>query len=649
MDFTVVWSPSLMHQLEGPSRYKQVFQMTRRSPFLLLLMLAFQVLAGATHAADVPRLTGLAVLEDPQGSATIDEIARAPDSRFKPLPSGSLAAGYTHSALWLRFSIQAPAGEWWLDVLPPYLDDLRLYVPEPPGSGKFIEHRAGDGLPYGMRELEYRGFVFKLRHHDEAPRTYYLRLKTTSSAIVVPRLWSPDAFYSRSSLELGLLMASLAIMATVLLLNVNALFWQPDPLTPWFLAFLAALSANFVGVTGTGYQYLFPDSPTFNFHFIGVTAFLAIAFGNAFYQRLFKVDRQQPIVLTVYRIAFWLPIAALLLIPLGRFSEAMSWLASTVLPMNLLGTFLAFRLWRRDTAGGGMVLLANLTSMIGIFFVMLNLQGVISGGFAVLHGMQIASLGSILALQLAVGARHREQREASLRAQEEACRAERDLVKEREVRVQQGRFLAMLAHELRTGLSVLSMVVGGEQLPPRKAASAERALKGMNEVIERSLQAERLLDGSLRDARQPCRIAELVGEVVEECRVPGGVHVRLAARPVIVTDEKLLRIILANLIDNALKYGAPDSAVEVSLTTGASPEADACIEVVNLIGPAGVPDGARLFEKYYRSDRAQGVSGSGLGLYLSAHLARLIDVTLRYRCEQGRVIFSLHMPLGQVA
>ena len=613
---------------------------------LVLFFVAAQAFSCAVRAANPPALLGTAVLEDPQGSATVEDVARAPQSNFRPLPNGSLAAGYTRSALWLRFTIQAPPGEWWLDVLPPYLDDLRLYVPDPDRPGRFVERRAGDSLPFGMREVAYRGFVFKLRHDNDAPRTYYLRLKTSSSAIVVPRLWSPDAFHAQSNLGVGLLMTGLAIMATVFLLNVNAWFWQPDPLTPWFLVFLAALFANFVGVSGVGYQYLFPDAPGLNFYFIGVTAFLSIAFGNAFYQRLFRVDRQQPIVLTVYRIAFWLPITALVLIPLGYFSQAMSWLAGTVLPMNLLGTFLAFRLWRRATAGGSMMLVSNLISMFGIFFVMLNLKGVVAGGFAMLHGMQIASLGSILALQLAVGARHREQHEAKLKAQEDARSAERDLIREREVRRQQGRFLAMLAHELRTGLSVLSMVVGGEHLPPRKAASAERALKGMNEVIERSLQAERLLDGTLRDARQPCRIAELLKEVVEGSRNPNRVQVRLLAEPVLETDANLLRIILGNLVDNALKYGLPDSAVAVSLTAGAGPAAEARIEVVNLTGPAGVPDESHLFEKYYRADKAQGISGSGLGLYLSAQLAHLIDARLLYRSEQERVIFSLHMPIG---
>ncbi len=135
--------------------------------------------------------------------------------------------------------------------------------------------------------------------------------------------------------------------------------------------------------------------------------------------------------------------------------------------------------------------------------------------------------------------------------------------------------------------------------------------------------------------------------MVEGCRLPKRVHVRFAARPVLEIEEKLLRIILSNLVDNALKYGAPESSVEVSLTTASDPGAEACIEVSNLIGPAGAPDGARLFEKYYRSDRAQSVNGSGLGLYLSAQLAALIDATLRYRSEQGKVVFSLHMPLGQ--
>ena len=145
----------------------------------LLLLLAF----GLPFAAQAQPIAvqNLAVLVDADGSETIASVS-APEAaqRFTPL-DGLLSAGYTRKVHWLRFSVQAPAtGLWWLEVMPPFLDDLRLFTPD--GAG-FAERRSGDRLPFASREEDYRGFIFKLALADSAPHTYYLRLQTTSTSL----------------------------------------------------------------------------------------------------------------------------------------------------------------------------------------------------------------------------------------------------------------------------------------------------------------------------------------------------------------------------------------------------------------------------------------------------------------------------------
>lgn len=585
---------------------------------------------GSTAA---PLLHDLAVLEDPAGTETIESIAAADPARFKPLPGNSFAGGYTRSAYWLRLTLDAPAGETWLEALPPILDDLRLYVPDPARPGMFLERHQGDTLPFDTRELDYRGFLFKLHPPATGSMTLYLRVQSTSSLMLLLRARAPERFTAGTALEYGLLMASIAILLTVLLLNVNAWFWLRDPLTPWFIAYLLALIALMSGNAGLLHQFIYPDSASANNGVVNFASLGTMAFGHAFYRRLFGVDRGQPLLYWIYQIAFWAPFLGVPTVLASYYSETMQVLTTTVLPMTLLGCVLSVRLWRRGTPGGGMMLLANLISMAGIAAFILFLRGSVAGGFVMLHGLQIATLGSALALQLAVGTRTRALREERIQVEQEA-RHERDM------RVQQGKFLAMLAHELRTSLSVLQMAVGQQPMAPKAIASAERAMAAMSEVIDRSIQAEKLADGQLNIERLPCDIASLVEIAVADSCDPARIHAHIEVRPTRETDCRLLRIVIANLVDNALKYGKAGTLVTVDLGTE---ENRLRLRVSNEVGSAGAPDSARVFDKYYRAPQAHEISGSGLGLHIAAVLARLLGGELRYLPAGERVDFELRL------
>ena len=581
------------------------------------------------------------MLEDKSGTENIHSIALA--SGFRPLPGGAFAAGYTRSVHWLRFTVSAPAGEWWLDILPPYLEDLRLYEPDPAQPGSFIERRGGAAFPFDQREVDYRGHVFKLHHADDGPRTYYLRLATTSTSIVVPRIWAPEAFFANATLEVGLLMATLAVLLLAMLLNFNSWFWLREGLTLWFIAYLVSLSVNFMSNDGFVQQYLAPSLPEANIYAIRVSGLCSVAFGYAFYRRLFMIERSQRFLFWLYEANFCLPLLALVLLPFGYYTETMPLITTILLPMTLVGTWLAFRQWRRKYVGGAMMLVANLTTQLGILLFALNIKGGIAGGFFLLYSLQLSSLGTILALQVALAMRLSSQRQDRQQALEAVRLAEIVVKSERDLNAQQGMFLSMLSHEMRNGLSVLRMAIAFQPMPPKTIGIAERAIQVLSDVIERSLQSVRLVDGEVSLERQPCDVAGLVEAVAADSQNPERISIDFAARPTINTDPKLLHIILTNLIENALKYGAANGPVQLALTTEDRPPPNITIRVSNAIGLAGRPDPERVFEKYYRALQTQGYTGSGVGLHLASALARLLGGELRYLDEAEAVVFQLRV------
>jgi len=217
-------------------------------------------------------------------------------------------------------------------------------------------------------------------------------------------------------------------------------------------------------------------------------------------------------------------------------------------------------------------------------------------------------------------------------------------------RDEQDRFMAMLSHELKTPLSVLRMTLGlrsrpGGVISPTVRAHAQQAVQDMDAIIERCLEVDRLQQRRWHGSRQACQPAELLSELKTASYAPQRLVLSAPDLPRIITDTQLLRVALGNLIDNALKYAAPATPVQVS----ASPhthqgKSGVLFGVINTIGQAGLPDARKVFKKYYRSPGARSKTGSGLGLYLVRHIARRLGGWVRYTTDASQVQFEFWLP-----
>lgn len=606
----------------------------RERSFLNLLILLWVVLASADSRATIVPSYQLGAFKDPGGSLGITEVAEMDPVQFKPLPYGALSAGFTHDTFWFRLTVDAPKGEWWLDILPPVLDDLRLYEPDRTNPGSWLERRSGDMLPFSSRELPYRSFVFKLQHDNPGPRTYYMRLQTISASMLTTRLLSPPDFMATTTLEAGLMLATIAVVLIVAMLNLNNWLWLRDALSPWFIAQLLCLAGYFSTSGGFVAQYLLTDSPRLNFGVNTAFAFLLISTGNGMFRRLFSLDRQQqPILFWLFELSCWLPVIALPLALLGWQVEILPVFLLHSIFTNLVCCFVSVGLWRRGTTGSTALLLANLLTFAGIFISIAQVMGLIPGGVYVWQSMQFSSLASILAIHVSLGAHYRDLSRARQQAELQAKW-------EHDERVRQQEFLGMLTHELRNSLAVLRMSVGVQPMSSKSMVKAERAMISMGQVIDHAIEAARLADGKLVIEHAPCDFSSLVRDVIDCSLKPDLFKARLNPGIALETDAHLLRIIVTNLVDNALKYGKANTPIELSLGTSG---AQTCLRISNQIGSAGAPDPDQVFEKYYRAPKAFQITGSGLGLYITKELARLLGGEVLYRPTSNRVSFEVYL------
>ena len=211
-------------------------------------------------------------------------------------------------------------------------------------------------------------------------------------------------------------------------------------------------------------------------------------------------------------------------------------------------------------------------------------------------------------------------------------------------RNEQSNFMAMLSHELKAPLSVLRMSLGGS-LSANTRQHAQQSVQDMDAIVERCLQAERLQQQRYVPQLQSCDLNELLSERRTACDAPQRLVITADLMPAFTVDTQMLRMVLSNLIDNALKYAAPASLVQLSATRQShKAQPGILIRIDNTPGAAGHPDPRQVFKKYYRSPGAHSKTGSGLGLYLVHNVARQLGGWVRYVPNDSCVRFELWLP-----
>ena len=190
-------------------------------------------------------------------------------------------------------------------------------------------------------------------------------------------------------------------------------------------------------------------------------------------------------------------------------------------------------------------------------------------------------------------------------------------------------FIADAAHELRTPLAALTLQAQlAERAPdPTQRAEAFGELKGglqrATHSVQQLLTLARLEPGGGEPCPAPLNLGELAAQVIaDHLPLAEARRIDLGATPtgrpgMVSGDAEALRILIGNLIGNALRYTPPGGRVDVTTDENAD---GAFLEVCDS-GPGIPPDEReRVFDRFYR--RAQtGDAGSGLGLAIVRTIA----------------------------
>ncbi|HSS80245.1 MAG TPA: HAMP domain-containing sensor histidine kinase [Gaiellaceae bacterium] len=215
-------------------------------------------------------------------------------------------------------------------------------------------------------------------------------------------------------------------------------------------------------------------------------------------------------------------------------------------------------------------------------------------------------------------------------------------------------FVSIASHELRAPIAVVHGIAAtldarvdelpGEQLHALLGHLVVQTDR-LRDLADQLLDLSRIESGAAAGPPEPfdpgARLEELVPRIAGDRA--GDVHLLIEPGRTVVTDPVAFERVAANLILNALRYGAPP--VEVRL------ECDPCLLIVEDRGPGVAPAFVpHLFERFSRSDesRRSDATGSGLGLSIASAYAKALGGELAYEpAEPCGARFTLSLPAAR--
>ncbi len=630
--------------------------------FLWLVLFAGQLRADTTKQLNLGEDLPWLVFEDPDNKLTINEVSRRND--FQALPH-KLIAGHSKSAFWLRFKIPA-SGDWLLEAGLQHLDNVTVFIRQ---QQHWQDATQGDIHPFNERPIQYRHFLFNLEN-TSAGQIVFIKIHTAGSVNFEATLWRHIAFIEESNKKSLLAGIYFALYLPIIFM---ALVYGVSLRQPVFIAFaVTSIMALLLMATISGFavQFLWFNTPQIAHFSLGILLCSVISCSTILGGSVIETHRYWPrLDLYLKRICLLILLAGLTVFT-DYYSPIISGVFLTHVAIRFLFACLSFiQLWRRQRNAFYLLAIFSLEACSGLMFVLENL-GFLNQPWInmyiwhtnALFYMFIGYGILVQRLRHAETEKNRIQAAALLQSQqsEELLKkgiAERTgeleqvreslettLASERQMRLDQRQFIAMITHEIRNPLAVIDSAAFNleklfKNVPERYLRQIRQAVKRIVCLVDNCLAEDRLSNPEFKPQIARISPKQIIDEAVEI--VSGSAKHQLikqldALPKFIEADPTLLRIALSNLLDSVVKYAAPGIVAITGEVTGT-------LLVFSICDNGSGSDENLLATIFNRHDQGSNKRSSvELGLFLTQSIARLHGGDLSVsRSPEGGSCFQL--------
>jgi len=609
----------------------------------------------------------LSMLEDRGGQ--LDVKTALAQRGWQQATPALLNRGFTASAFWLRgtlYNSSDRAVTRWLSVGVVRLEDIRYYRLASDGVIPRETIFAGNRMPLDSRPIRAAMSVFPVTFAPGERIGFALRIQSRSAASMDVELWTPNAF--REDEERGAMgeMLMTGSMMTIALYTLILGIARRDRV---FLLLAGSVITDVIydlAFRGYLYRYVLSGGGELVLRAPSVIPAITTALFSAMAVAFAGLDRIAYWKWT-YRTLICACCLSSIWTALGDYRTSAGIAVSAVFLCNVVWVISMIDGWRRGFPNARLFLLAFAVDCTTLFLRLASICGLLPEKWGIGTGIAWDNLSVLLMMVLIVAGRSRQLQREQHRTQQ-ALLDERTRVQEHleravgerthelqaaliaadEANSAKSDFLARISHDLRTPLtSIIGFAdlihADGREDAERGSIirrSAAHMLTMVNDLIDYAAGGH---PGALSLA--PVYTHALLNSIAQESasfackhgnRFVLDLHSNLP--PILELDEKRVRQVIGNLIDNAIKFTSAGT-ITLSVATEEKPTTNTSVELLFSVTDTGcgiaTEDQHRIFEPFLRLDAAKGQPGIGLGLAIVQHWVAQMSGSLSVESAPG--------------